>query len=599
MAKRGNIFYTDKDFTDLEIQQEFGFPVIVILHDNNSVIKKISAFDENGAKSIYDFSLAASKDFVTQSITTAISNIKDNTLEYPTFADFPQPGEVGNVYIDLAEDKIYIWDSASSTYISQSWNQTIIIGIQTQITALQNSKLDKGSFVGTAQDLYDRFEGKIDAGYNSIPKVGNGASGKVLTNSVVSEIYGKVGINLPSEASEKLEVGGNIKAIDFKGNSVKFNLQASITPTPNTLVPKTDGSGLIWHNNSSIAFDLLILPSSSSYFGINGTSAYKKNIYFGVNSQTTANIGGTDNVSVGYEALKNNSGFANIGIGTQVLKSATASDNIGIGFTALANLTSGGSNIAIGTSSMGNLTVGSDNVAIGRSMRNNNGSNNIAIGNGVLNSAVNNCIGIGSQSLSNTTGNFNTAIGYLSGKGILSGTYNTLLGSSAGINITTGASNVSIGADSLIGVTTGYNNTAIGSASLLSYSGNTNSYNVGVGMFTGYGLIGSYNVFLGSYAGNEDGTFNKRIVIGDKTTKIGSTIDDYPISVNMEASVPYGKHNYKNLPLRFQLPNLTKTQRDALVSKTVGEMIWQTDSGNSGIRVYDGTNWLALQTTID
>ena len=55
MAKRGNIFYTDKDFTDLEIQQEFGFPVIVILHDNNSVIKKISAFDENGNKTIYDF----------------------------------------------------------------------------------------------------------------------------------------------------------------------------------------------------------------------------------------------------------------------------------------------------------------------------------------------------------------------------------------------------------------------------------------------------------------------------------------------------------------------------------------------------------------
>lgn len=88
MAKRGNILYTDRDFTDLEVQQQFGFPVILILHDNNSVIKKISAFDENGAKSIYDFSLAASKDFVTQSINTAISNIKDNTLEFPTFADF-------------------------------------------------------------------------------------------------------------------------------------------------------------------------------------------------------------------------------------------------------------------------------------------------------------------------------------------------------------------------------------------------------------------------------------------------------------------------------------------------------------------------------
>ena len=50
---------------------------------------------------------------------------------------------------------------------------------------------------------------------------------------------------------------------------------------------------------------------------------------------------------------------------------------------------------------------------------------------------------------------------------------------------------------------------------------------------------------------------------------------------------------------RIKLPNYTKAQRDALLNKTVGDMIWQTDAGNSGIRVYNGTNWLALQTTID
>ena len=49
---------------------------------------------------------------------------------------------------------------------------------------------------------------------------------------------------------------GNVKAIDFKGKSVKFDLQASITPTPNTLVPKTDGSGLVWYNNNSVPTNL-------------------------------------------------------------------------------------------------------------------------------------------------------------------------------------------------------------------------------------------------------------------------------------------------------------------------------------------------------
>lgn len=161
---------------------------------------------------IIDLTGYATETFVSQAISSAISNIKDNTQEFPTFQDFPQPGEVGNIYIDLEEDVLYIWDSASNSYISQSWNQTIITGIQTQITSLQNSKLDKGGYVGTAQDLYNRFEGKIVAGYNSIPKVGNGASGKVMENSIISETNGKIGIALGVEASEKLDVGGRVKS---------------------------------------------------------------------------------------------------------------------------------------------------------------------------------------------------------------------------------------------------------------------------------------------------------------------------------------------------------------------------------------------------
>ena len=73
MAKRGNILYTNKNFTDAEVQQKFGFPCILILHDNASVIKKITAFDKIGTKTIYDFSLAATKDFVIQSIADAVT----------------------------------------------------------------------------------------------------------------------------------------------------------------------------------------------------------------------------------------------------------------------------------------------------------------------------------------------------------------------------------------------------------------------------------------------------------------------------------------------------------------------------------------------
>ena len=64
----------------------------------------------------------------------------------------------------------------------------------------------------------------------------------------LQDTTGNIGVGkTDASATEKLDVNGNVKS-----NSYKFNLQASITPTPNTLVPKTDGSGLIWYDNNSV-----------------------------------------------------------------------------------------------------------------------------------------------------------------------------------------------------------------------------------------------------------------------------------------------------------------------------------------------------------
>ena len=81
---------------------------------------------------------------------------------------------------------------------------------------------------------------------------GYGLYGKGTANNFLAGNLG-IGKLLPTE---KLDVDGNVKAIDFKGQAVKFNLQTSITPTPNTLVPKTDGSGLIWYNSNSVPTNL-------------------------------------------------------------------------------------------------------------------------------------------------------------------------------------------------------------------------------------------------------------------------------------------------------------------------------------------------------
>lgn len=50
---------------------------------------------------------------------------------------------------------------------------------------------------------------------------------------------------------------------------------------------------------------------------------------------------------------------------------------------------------------------------------------------------------------------------------------------------------------------------------------------------------------------------------------------------------------------RLRLKPMSKTQRNGMAYVSQGDMIFQNDPGNSGIRVFDGTNWLAVQTTID
>lgn len=116
---------------------------------------------------------------------------------------------------------------------------------QSQINTGLGLKLDKGGYVGTAQDLYNRFEGKITAGITSIPKVGYGASGTVLENSVVTQINGKVGIGLAGEASEKLDVNGNVKAIQFKDQYGNLTSNRVVTITGNTTLSEIHNGAVL------------------------------------------------------------------------------------------------------------------------------------------------------------------------------------------------------------------------------------------------------------------------------------------------------------------------------------------------------------------
>jgi hypothetical protein len=113
------------------------------------------------------------------------------------------------------------------------------------------------------------------------------------------------------------------------------------------------------------------------------------------------------NTAVGYQALMgsatpaSNTGTNNLAMGYQALKAnTTGGNNNAVGNNVLSVNTSGGNNTAIGNSALSNNTTGNYNVAMGRNALNTNsgGTGNIGIGFNAMSS--------------NTVGNYNTAIGY-------------------------------------------------------------------------------------------------------------------------------------------------------------------------------------------
>ena len=159
-----------------------------------------------------------------------------------------------------------------------------------------------------------------------------------------------------------------------------------------------------------------------------------------------------------------------------------------------------------------------------------------------------------------------------------------------------GQENSGFGVNTLNGITSGSGNIGLGADALAYTTGNITE-SIAIGWRAGSGsYTGSRNILIGAGAGRSSGQsalFNDTLVIGNGVVAVSEAF----IYGDMANGVL--KLNSKVKPKRVKLPEMTKSQRDSLTKKEVGEMIWQTDSGNSGIRVFDGTNWLAIQTIID
>ena len=164
-----------------------------------------------------------------------------------------------------------------SSFIGSVGTQLQLNSNQLQLKDSQGKILSTVNFsVSNINGLQTALDGKLDTpllSHGQIPYWHNlyGNVNNFLWSGMY--VYGSnIGVEKPTP-DEKFEVNGNVKS-----NSYKFSLQEVLTPQPNTLIAKTDGSGLIWYNNNSIGNDIafkseLLWGSWQNITLINGATA--------------------------------------------------------------------------------------------------------------------------------------------------------------------------------------------------------------------------------------------------------------------------------------------------------------------------------------
>jgi Chaperone of endosialidase len=246
--------------------------------------------------------------------------------------------------------------------------------------------------------------------------------------------------------------------------------------------------------------------------------------------------GETYNTAVGSYALQggsstNSTGTWNTAVGYNAAgATTTAQANTAIGNRTLANVTTGGYNTAVGSFALNSNQTGTDNAVLGRDamFTATSGDNNVVVGSTAMYRAVNTsqATAVGTSALFNFTVSgisYNTAIGYRALFGGSStnstGTYNTALGYTSGYSTTTAQYSTLIGAQAGYNLTSGGSNTAIGVSALYggSSTNSTGANNVAIGVNAGYfNTTGTNNVFIGRDAamGNTGGIANAALGAG-------------------------------------------------------------------------------------
>ena len=334
-------------------------------------------------------------------------------------------------------------------------------------------------------------------------------------------------------------------------------------------------------NNTAIGYQALKTAEASA-------DTYGDNTAVGALALTALTTG-TGNVAIGKAALDaSTDGDGNIAIGVNAMSAVAVSEdfNIAIGYDAMANVdegTAGGdadNNIAIGQ----NALLGGDFAGA-----NNQLQGNIAIGNYALDAtgtaAMTGLVAIGHNAgteINHNGASGGTYVGYESGKAVTSGGHNTGIGHQALLDLSTSGYNTAVGSASLTNVT-GQMNTAIGCKSGENLtSGSSNIY---IGFHaeasavdvTNEIVIGSTDAFGDAFVGGGTNTIrlgsDAEFMEGDLTSNTWSHGSDKRIKKDIKDSnlgldfindlrpVTYKKKAQSEYPKKFKEYNVNKTER--------------------------------------
>ncbi len=281
-----------------------------------------------------------------------------------------------------------------------------------------------------------------------------------------------------------------------------------------------DGNTPIWDTLSLNDLSDVLIADSSLYIGHDPTatdSTAQFNLAVGVTALDAITTGDA-NVAIGHDALTaNTTGTGAIAIGYQAgaaMTSTTFAPTF-LGYQAGKHENGGlGGNTGLGHSTLSTNTTGTFNTAVGYFALNNLNTSGSDVPS--ANTAVGHFAGLDA-----TFGDKGTYIGSSAGTNVTSANNNTFVGAEAGNSTTTGGDNVAVGLGSLGANTTNVRNTAVGTEAL---NFSTAAENVAIGYRAGYGVNGqtnsaTQNTFVGFEAGTVATTGGVNTAIGYRSLK--------------------------------------------------------------------------------